>query len=252
MNKQNNKSDKPRHAFILAAGEGTRLRPYTDNCPKPLIPVNNRPILDYTLDKLEKSDVQNVTINLSYLGDRIEKHLSSRTTPKITFSKETELLNTGGGVKKALKTMKGKPFYLINGDAFWMDGKDKNALDRLAQTWNSNKMDILLLLQPVKEMILTEGIGDYDLTETGKAVRSKNRSGTYMFSGIRITKSTIFENTPDSSFSFLELMDRAEKEGRLYGLIHDGAWHHISTPKDLNRVNAAIATQETLKQAKTA
>lgn len=237
-------SNKPKRAFILAAGKGTRLRPYTDDKPKPLVPVNGRAILDYALDKLENAGVHDVTINLYYLGDRIEKYLEDRTAPSITFSKESALLDTGGGVKNALETMKGEAFYLINGDALWVDG-DTPALDNLAKIWNPEIMDILLLLQPVSTMTLTKGVGDYDLGADGKAVRAKNKDGAYMFGGIRITKTDIFDGTPEDAFSFLQLMDEAQSNGRLYGMVHDGQWHHISTPEDLENVNNAMA--ESLK-----
>ncbi len=235
---------KPDHAFILAAGKGTRLRPYTDDRPKPMVPVNGVPILDYILEKLEKSGVTKTTINLNYLGDRIEKHLEDRSSSTITFSNETVLLDTGGGVKKALHTMGRNPFYIINGDALWTD-KGESALDRLAKNWNPEIMDILLLLQPVQNMTLTHGVGDYDLNEKGHAVRSLDRTGTYMFGGIRIAKPEVFENTPDNAFSFLSLMDKAQEQGRLYGLIHEGDWHHISTPEDLERVNAMMVQDAT-------
>lgn len=240
---------KPDHAFILAAGQGKRLRPYTDTMPKPMVPVNGRPILDHTIEKLEKEGVENITINLNYLGDRIENHLKDRQFPTFHLSKETELLDTGGGVKLALSTMGNKPFYLINGDAFWTDLPEKTALANLANKWNPDIMDILLLLQPVESMILTEGIGDYDLDENGKALRSTDKTGKYMFAGIRITKPEIFDNTPEDAFSFLQLMDEAQKKGRLYGLVHDGAWHHISTPGDLERVNDALGMPAHAKTA---
>ena len=129
-------SDKPTHAFILAAGKGTRLRPYTETMPKPLVPVNGKPILDYTLEKLSKEGVTHVTINLSYLGDRIKEHFSDCNDPKITFSEENELLDTGGGVLKAIDTMQVSPFYLINGDALWEDESvTSTSLAYLAQHW---------------------------------------------------------------------------------------------------------------------
>ncbi|HPF78951.1 MAG TPA: nucleotidyltransferase family protein, partial [Alphaproteobacteria bacterium] len=226
----------------------TRLRPYTDNTPKPLVPVNGMPILDYTMAKLRQSGIGHVTINLNYLGDRIENYFKDCKDPKITFSKETELLDTGGGVKYALHTMENKPFFLINGDALWTDG-DAPALDRLADYWNPDIMDILLLLQPVENMTLTHGVGDYDLNKDGKAVRTPHKTGAYMFGGIRIVKPEVFEGTADGAFSFLDLMDKAQASGRLYGLIHDGEWHHISTPEELERVNTAMNGQGTAKTA---
>lgn len=234
----------PNHAFILAAGKGTRLRPYTDDIPKPMVPVNGQPILEYTLEKLKKVGIENITINVNYLGDRIKEYVSNYDGINITISTEDELLDTGGGVKKALSTMGGEPFFLINGDALWTDKNPKDgALERLAQAWNPRDMDILLLLQSVKAMTLTQGVGDYDLNTDKQAVRSLNKTGTYMFGGIRIVTPDIFKKSPEGAFSFLNLMDEAQATNRLHGLSHEGEWHHISTPQDLEQVNAAMAKE---------
>ncbi len=240
---------KPDHAFILAAGKGTRLRPYTDQRPKPMVPVNGRPILDYTIEKLKIDGITNITINLNYLGDSILNYYKNHSHPKITFSKEESLLDTGGGVKYALHTMNQEPFYIINGDALWTDGDKKTTIQRLADQWDPTTMDILILLQPVENMTLTGGVGDYDINKHGQAVRSKDKTGKYMFGGIRIAKPKIFDDSPIGAFSFLQLMDIAEENGRLFGLIHDGDWHHISTPADLERVNEAMA-DKTVKKVK--
>lgn len=238
------KNYKPEHAFILAAGKGTRLRPYTDNTPKPMVPINGRPLIDYTLEKLKNEGVKHVTINTYYLGDRIINYIKNYQGLNITISQEDELLETGGGVKKALHTMKNMPFYLINGDALWTD-RDVTALSHLAHHWDPETTDILLLLKDKNDMSLTHGIGDYDIKDDGLAVRAKNKDGKFMFGGIRIVSPYIFDNTPDSAFSFLDLMDKAEQKGRLRAIIHDGDWHHISTPKDLENINKAFANQET-------
>lgn len=244
-----NKSNKPNHAFILAAGQGTRLRPYTDTVPKPLVSINDRPLLDYTIDKLKKSDIQNVTINAHYLGDSIVNYAKSIKGLAVHISREDTLLDTGGGIKTALHTIGDAPFYIINGDALWDDGAI-SAFDRLAAQWNPDIMDILLLLQPLSQMHLTEGVGDYNIDEEGKAVRSLDKTGSMMFGGIRIANPAIFANTPDDAFSFLTLMDKAEKEGRLYAVVHDNDWHHISTPQDLERVDTAY--RKLSNKAKTA
>ena len=232
----NNKPDK---AFILAAGKGTRLLPYTNDIPKPLVEVGGKTIIEHALKKLQVAGVDNVTINLHYLGHIIENALKDVLDPKITFSKEKELLDTGGGIKYALKNMGENPFYIINGDALWLDGP-LPALDRMAKVWNSKKMDLLILLQPISQMVLTQGIGDYDLDHSGKACRSLDKTGAYMFTSIRICNPDLFKDTPSGAFSFLDILDKAEKKGRLYGLVHDSEWHHISTGKDLERVNESF------------
>lgn len=240
LNKVTIMTEKPDNAFILAAGKGTRLRPLTNTIPKPLVPVKGRAILDHTIDKLIAQGIQKVTINHNYLGDRIIEHCKERGDIKITLSEEKAHLETGGGVKKALHTMNNKPFYLINGDALW-ENKESNhsTLQQLSEKWDSNTMDVLLLLQPLDNMHLTEGVGDYDIDLNGQAFRNKDKKGQYMFTGVRIAHPRLFNSSPDGAFSFLELMDKAESENRLYGLVHDGTWHHISTPEDLNRVEKA-------------
>ena len=105
-------------------------------------------------------------------------------------------------------------------------------------------MDLLLMMQPLSRMTLTEGRGDYDVMPDGRAVRSRTQSGSGMWTSVRLCTAELFDDTPDGPFSFLELMDRAESRGRLYGLIHEGEWHHISTPADLERVNAAMKRHE--------
>lgn len=230
----------PTHAFILAAGKGTRLKPWTDTMPKPMVPVGGVPIIGHTLEKLEKAGVEEVMVNLHHLPDVLETYLQTIQRPRIHYSHEDALLNTGGGVQKVLPFFEGRDFFMINGDALWTEGPDGPALDRLARAWDAARMDILLLLQPVGSMTLTGGVGDYDIATDGRARRRADKKGTHMFAGVRITTPLIFNREIGDSFSFLELMDEAEAANRLYGLVHDGAWHHISTPEDRDRVNDAM------------
>lgn len=225
-------------AFVLAAGMGTRLRPYTDTCPKPLVKVCGKPIIDYILEALAAAGVGEVVVNLHHLGAMLADHLKARTSPKITLSCEKDLLDTGGGVAKALSCFQNSSFYVLNGDSFWADGAGESMLACLAGAWDPARMDILLLLYPAA--LVTGGSGDYDLTEDGRAMRSLVREGAQMFTGVRVVHPRVFRNVPDGPFSFRDLMDTAQVAGRLYGLVHDGLWHHISTPEDLWRVEAAL------------
>lgn len=226
----------PDKAFILAAGFGKRLRPYTDELPKPLVAVHDTPMIDHALDKLATTGVKQCVINTHYLAEKLEKHLAGQQTPQIIISHEPEILDTGGGINNAIDCFDA-PFFVLSGDSVWEDAPDTNALQILAENWDADKMDILILLQPVSSMKLTRGVGDYDLSPDGKAVRSHDQRGAYMFTSIRINKPEIFENAPHEPFSYLQLLDKAEQNGRLYGLVHDGMWHHISTPQDLEAVN---------------
>jgi len=230
----------PDKAFILAAGMGTRLRPHTDTMPKPMVPVAGKPILDYTLDKLMAAGVRDAWINLHYLPEVIKNHLAARNDINIHFSEEKTLLNTGGGVKKCLNELKEAPFYMINGDALW-ESAENDALLQLSEAYDPQECDILLLLQPVSSMVLTGGVGDYNRVGS-LAVRDRNKQGQFMFTGIRIVHPRVFDYVqakPDI-FSFLDLMDEAEKRGQLQYIVHKGDWHHISTPADLAAVETAF------------
>ncbi|MFA5592912.1 MAG: tRNA (adenosine(37)-N6)-threonylcarbamoyltransferase complex ATPase subunit type 1 TsaE [Micavibrio sp.] len=237
----------PHKAFILAAGLGTRLRPYTDRVPKPMVAVAGKSIIHRTLEKLAAAGVRETTVNIHHLGGVLKEHLAGIEKPRLVLSEEDVLLNTGGGIKKAIRHFGGEAFYIINGDALWEDAEIP-ALSQLAQGWDGDRMDIFMLLQPVRSMTMTQGVGDYTLGPDGRAARARDRSGDYMFTGIRIAHPRIFETAPDGEFSFLELMDRAERQGRLYAAPHAGAWHHISTPADLYTVDAHLSRNEKEKE----
>ncbi|MES2728957.1 MAG: nucleotidyltransferase family protein [Pseudomonadota bacterium] len=230
-------------AFIMAAGMGKRLRPYTDTLPKPLVPVAGQPTIGHILDHLAAAGVRDVTVNLHYRADQLAAYLAQRTTSDLTIrtSYEETLLDTGGGIKAQLDHFGTDPFYVINGDAYWTDGAQGNCFHRLSAAWRDADMDLLLLLQDINRMVLTDGVGDYAAMPDGRIERQRDASGTYMFAGIRLCHPRLFAGTPDGTFGFLPLMDGAEANGRLYGLAHDGDWHHISTPEELERVEAAFA-----------
>ncbi|MCB9987981.1 MAG: nucleotidyltransferase family protein [Rhodospirillales bacterium] len=234
---------KPDHAFVLAAGMGARMRPLTNNRPKPMIEIAGKPMIDHALDHLTAAGVKNVTVNLHYKGDILESHLKQRPAPVLTFSREEPLLDTGGGLKKGLPTMGGNPFFVVSGDSIWENGPGIPALERMAAAWDPENMDILLLLQPVETMTLTTPVGDYHRDGQGRLTRARDQNGAYMWTSIRICKPSVFENTPNGPFSFLDILDRTQEQGRLYGLVHDGTWHHISTPEDVERVNAALTRE---------
>jgi N-acetyl-alpha-D-muramate 1-phosphate uridylyltransferase len=230
----------PEKAFILAAGLGTRMQPLTNDRPKPLVEIAGRTLLERTLDQLEEVGVNEVVINTHYLAGRITSQLMERVSPRIHFSHEPVLLNTGGGIKNALQYFGNKPFYVLSGDGLWTDGPSGNALKCMAKAWEPEVMDILMLLQPIETFNLTKGVGDYDFLPGGEVERSIGQHGKYMFTSMRINDPSIFNDTPDTAFSYLDLMDKAQTAARLHGLVHDGEWHHLSTPEDVTAVDAAL------------
>lgn len=224
----------PAAAMVLAAGLGLRLRPLTENCPKPLIRLAGTTLLDRALDHLADAGVARAVVNLHYLGHMIETHLSGRTAPAIAFSREDDaLLETGGGVTRALPRLGPAAFYVVNADIAWTDGP-MPALARLAAGWRDADMDALLLLHPVAMATGYDGVGDYLCDPAGRLTRRRDRpAAPYVFTGVQMLHARLFADAPAGPFSLTRLYDEAEQAGRLYGIVHDGDWHHIGTPAGL-------------------
>lgn len=233
----------PKKAFVLAAGMGERMRPLTDRCPKPLLAVGGRTMLDRCLDALEDAGVDDVVVNTFYLGAMIEEHVRRRRSPRIMISRESALLDTGGGVKKMLPFFGEEPFYVLNADIVWTDGREP-ALKALAGKWDASKMDLLLLLHKS-----ADGKGDYHLAEGSDRPVFAQKSGNYIFAGPRIVHPRLFDPSKDGAFSFLELFHKAENQGRLCGLRHDGEWHHVGTPGEFAETNRILSEQPGKKAA---
>ena len=229
----------PEKAFILAAGYGTRMRPLTDTCPKPLLKVAGKPLLTHICDRLSEAGVKQAVVNTHYLPEKVQDWTKTIDCVDITLSYEDPVLDTGGGVKNVIDFYGDDPFYVIAGDSFWVD-RDTPILTDLATQWRDD-MDILIGLKRSNDMHLTSGLGDYDIDENGWARRSLNKSGTHMFTNIRINHPRIYKDAPDGAYSFLRNLDECEAEGTLYGYDYQGDWHHISTPDDLITVNEALA-----------
>jgi MurNAc alpha-1-phosphate uridylyltransferase len=226
---------------------GERMRPLTDHCPKPLLMVDGKTMLDRALDALLAAGVEEVVVNTFYLGQMITDHLKHRKNPRITFSHEKELLDTGGGVKKALGFFGDEPFYVLNADVIWTDGKTQT-LKALADKWDPAKMDLLLLLHESANVPAYAGRGDYYLAEgSDKPVFAKGgntKPANYIFAGPRIVHPRLFKDAPEGAFSFLQLFHKAEAAGRLYGLRHEGAWYHVGTPEAFAETNQILSKRQ--------
>ena len=228
----------PKTAMVLAAGLGTRMRPLTDSRPKALVEVMGRSLLDHALDRLAAAKVDLAVVNLHHFADQIEAHLSSRKQPKVIFSDEREgLLNTGGGVAKALSQLGAAPFFLLNSDSLWIEGATPN-LARLGEAFDAGRMDALLLLAPAAAAIGYDGRGDYFMDARGALRRrSGDEKAPFVYAGAAILSPLFFEGAPGGAFPLTLLFDRAQEKGRLFGLPLEGAFLHVGTP-------AALATAE--------
>ncbi len=223
----------PRRAMVLAAGKGTRLRPLTDTLPKPLTAVGGRTLIDRVLDRLQEAAVETVVINLHHLGGMIEEHLAGRPAPRIVYSREDGLLETGGGVAKALPLLGAGPFYVVNGDVMWLNGP-RSALARMAATWDDGAMDALLLLHSTVEAYGYQGRGDFWADGCGVlARRPECEISPYVYAGVQLVHPRLFEGAPGGAFSFNVLYDKAIEARRLHGMVHDGEWFHIGTAEGL-------------------
>lgn len=229
----------PARAMLLAAGRGERMRPLTETTPKPLLEVRGRPIIERALDRLAEAGVEEVVVNLHHLGEQLRERLSRWELPRVIFSEEDELLDTGGGVAKALPLLGDEPFFVINGDAVWLDGV-RPALLRLWEAWDEAQMDALLLLHPTVAAVGFEGRGDFVMAPDGRLRRRLEREvAPFVYAGVQLVHPRLFRHAPNGSFSFNSLWDRAIEAERLCGLRHDGTWYHVGTPDAL-----ALAEQE--------
>lgn len=244
----------PEKAMVLAAGFGKRMQPLTNVVPKPLIPVAGVCLLDRILNSLYECGIKTAVVNSHYKAEILETHLHQRILshpgqPEIVISHEDTILETGGGIKKALPLLGKEPFFVINGDVLWIDHKTSLTLPNLAAHWNEEKMDALLLLHPTNKAIGYDGQGDFVLANDGHVVRPETvQNLPYVFAGISIVHPRFFDEAPEEAFSLNALYWRARqadgKLARIYGIIHQGEWLHVGTPEGLNTAETFLMQYE--------
>ena len=224
--------DKIKKAMVLAAGYGTRLKPLTDRMPKPLIPVAGKPMIKYALDKLRAYGIEEVIINVSHLKDQLTAYVANCRGLTIKISEETEPLETGGGLKKALPLLGHEPFFTINSDIIWLDERE-SALERLARHWDDAKMDVLLLTQPKARAIGHDKGEDHLFIKPGNTIDWNEQEAPYIIAGIGIMHPRILLNAPDGKFTVKILWHQAFKQNRLACLPHHGQWFQTGTIEDI-------------------
>jgi len=226
-------------AMILAAGEGMRMRPLTLDLPKPLIPVAGRCFLDRSLDHLRQAGIKNIVVNASYLKDKIARHCEPYKD--VTLSLEDTRLETGGGVKKALPLLGPHPFYILNGDGVWVA---PSLMNQLAQAWDPEKMEALLMLTPLARAHGYEGAGDFVVDADHRLARAP---GGHVYVGVQIISPTLYEGIEEDVFSNNLVWDKALARGTLYGHLLQGEMYHIGTPEDLQKFEPLVARSEQVK-----
>jgi MurNAc alpha-1-phosphate uridylyltransferase len=227
--------------MVLAAGIGKRMLPLTNDRPKPLVEVMEKPLIDYNLERLAEAGVARAVVNLHHFADKLEAHLARHQHPKIVFSDERhELLDTGGGIAKALPQLGAAPFFLVNSDSLWLESGASN-LTRLARAFDPETMDALLLLAKPANAVGYDGRGDYFMGEGGRLRRREALEPvSLIYAGGAILSPALFKNAPSGAFPLLRLFNEAEAAHRLFGLELEGLFLHVGTPAAIAGAEAAM------------
>lgn len=232
-----------RTALVLAAGLGKRMRPLTASRPKPLVEVAKKPLLDHVFDHLRDAGIQRAVVNVHYLADAVEAHLKARVKDiEVVISDERKkLLETGGGLVKAMPLIEDDTFLVINSDNYWVDGP-VDAIRLLGQRWDDATMDALLLVVPLARANCHRGLGDFHMDAMGRLVRRKlGRVAPFVYTGVQIASRRLIEGAAEEPFSFNRLWDKAIAAGRCYGIVHQGLWFDVGTPPAIGRTEAILA-----------
>ncbi|MDQ3124507.1 MAG: nucleotidyltransferase family protein [Pseudomonadota bacterium] len=221
--------------MVLAAGLGTRMRPLTDDRPKALVEVAGQALIDHVLDRLGESGVERAVVNVHWFAERLESHLTARGRgPEIIISDErAELLETGGGLKKAAALLGSDPVFVANIDSVWTDNgaPGDSALNQLARLWNPSIMDAALLLARREGSIGFEGGGDFFLADDGRLTfRGEAAEAPFAYMGVHICRPDYVADGPEGPFSLSGFWRRSAAAGRLYGCVLDGDWMHVGDP----------------------
>ena len=234
----------PKTAMVLAAGLGTRMRPLTDDRPKALVEVGGRALIDHVLDRLSDAGVERAVVNVHWFADRLEAHLAGRRRgPEIAISDErAELLETGGGLKKARPLLGDDAVFVANIDSVWMDRGDAPWAADLIRLWDPTKMDACLLLAKREGSIGFEGDGDFFLGDDGRLTfRGEAPSAPFAYMGVHITRPDYADGGPDGPFSLSPLWRASAATGRLYGCVLDGDWMHVGDPQARDEAEVRLA-----------
>ena len=228
-------------AMVLAAGFGKRMLPLTKDMPKPMVKVDGATLIDRVLDRLENAGVTRAIVNVHYCGRVLIEHLKTRSSPKIEISDERDiLLDTGGGIVRALPLLGKNPFFLVNSDSIWIEGAAPN-LSRLAAAYDKTRMDALLLLASTAGAVGYSGAGDFTMNSEGLLTkRDELGIAPFVYAGAAILHPRLFSDAPPGAFSLLRSFEKAEAQNTLYGLRLDGTWMHVGTPDAIRGAEDAI------------
>jgi MurNAc alpha-1-phosphate uridylyltransferase len=224
--------------MILAAGLGKRMRPLSAHRPKPLVQVNGRALVDYARDLLREAGLSRGVINTHYLAEQMRDYMAHIDDLQLEESSEETLLETGGGLAKALPLLGARPFFALNSDTICLSGASGPVLQRMHEAWDDAQMDMLMLLMPRERAIGYDGAGDFVLSDDQKRIRRRhdNEPAPMVFTGVQLLHPRIFADAPKGAFSMNVIYNRHQStpDGwfeRMGFVIHDGDWLHVGDPK---------------------
>lgn len=232
----------PHTAMVLAAGLGTRMRPLTNDCPKPLIPVRGRKLIDRVIAPLKAAGVQRIVVNVHYLPEQIEAYLKGLAGFEVIVSDERgEVLETGGGLAKARQHLGDDPVFVLNTDAFWFP-ETPNPLLALANAFDPAQEDERLLLADTGRALGFDGLGDFFMETDGRLKRrGETASAPWAYAGVRIMKPQVYDDRPVERFSAVKVWDELIPKGRARGLALDSFWLHVGDPQALKDAEMWVA-----------
>jgi N-acetyl-alpha-D-muramate 1-phosphate uridylyltransferase len=229
--------------MVMAAGLGKRMRPLTATRPKPLVEVAGAPLIDHVLRHLRRAGVERAVVNVHYLPDALEAHLRRHDHGlDIIVSDERErLLETGGGLVRALPLIDADPFVQVNSDNLWVNGP-VDALRLLASRWDAARMDALLLMVPLARANCHRGRGDFHMDAVGRLSRRRpGRIAPFVWTGVQLMAKRLIADPPAEVFSTNVFWDRAIAAGRAYGVVHQGLWFDVGSPPAIARTESILA-----------
>jgi N-acetyl-alpha-D-muramate 1-phosphate uridylyltransferase len=232
----------PTTAMVLAAGLGTRMQPLTHDRPKALVTVGGRTLIDHVLDRLVEAGMQRAVVNVHAFADMLEAHVKRRDDIDIVISDERDrLMETGGGVRKALPLLGEAPFVVCNIDSVWEEPTG-SAIARLARGFHSASMGARLLLAPLSDQLGYEGAGDFVAESDGRiAFREERPSAPWAYMGVQIVDPSVVEREPIEPFSFTRIWRRLAAERVLFGAPLIGYWMHVGDPRARAQAEARLA-----------
>ncbi len=209
--------------LLFAAGFGTRMGRLSKDLPKPLIPVAGQTLLEHALAQTRSPHISRRVVNLHYKGDMIRDHLAGQD---IAFSDESDaLLETGGGLRKALPLLDADPVLTLNTDAVW---RGPNAVDTLVEDW-SPSAEVMLLLVPRDHAFGHQGKGDFCMDASGRLTRGTD----YIYTGLQMLRTKALGQIKDTVFSMNVLWDQADQRGTLFGAAYPGDWCDVGRPDSI-------------------